>query len=358
MKEIQEILAAYDSVGENGPAATLATVVRTTGATYRGPGARMLLIEGGQHAGLLCGGMVDKELHQRARNVQSTGAAMTFSFPECSRRAQHPATEDDPSDGLIEVLLEPLSGRADEVPIALLREVTEARELLVVATIFSAKGMDAPEAGTRLVLDAKGQVRSPLATSPLENAIIADARQVLKTGRCLNKTYAFGDEVEVFFERLSPPLRIAIFGGGLDSCPLVKLSTEVGWRSFVTDQNPAYANKGRFHLAEEVYVARPEEIRDKVPLDEYTVAVVLTHDYQQDLALIEELMPSPVPYIGLIGPKTRAQHLRKDLLARGKLSSVAQLERLFAPAGIDIGAETPHEIALAVLAEIRAHLAH
>ncbi len=351
MKEIRDIVEAYEAVGSSGLEATLVTVVRTSGATYRDLGARILLMEGGHHAGLLCGGKMDKILHEKARLAHSSSVAHAIRFSEPAAPEQAPEEL-----GSSQLLVEALSGRPEDPAIALLAESLNQRHTLGVATVFAATEGAPVVPGQRLILEEDGTLRQTLPDAALSAAVGRDLKDALAQRSSSSKDYDLAGGVSVFLETLQPPLSLAIFGGGLDSCPLVKLAAELGWGASVIDPNPAHANKGRFFLAEEVYTARPEQVADSVPLDSRTVAIVITHDYRQDLDLLARLLPSPVAYLGLVGPKRRAEKILEDLAARGIEATDAQRARLFAPAGLDIGAKAPQETALAVLAQVCSQL--
>ena len=121
--------------------------------------------------------------------------------------------------------------------------------------------------------------------------------------------------------------------------------------------DPAYATRDRFPDADEIIVCHPEELSTKLKLNPQMVAVVLTHNYLSDKMLLQTLLPSPIGYLGLLGAKRRSQQLLEDLQLEGFIPSKNQLQRLYAPVGLDIGAETAAEIALSIVAEIQAVLA-
>src|SRR5262249_33440797 len=155
-------------------------------------------------------------------------------------------------------------------------------------------------------------------------------------------------------EVLQPPVPLVVFGGGHDAVPLVQFASELGWHVTVVDGRPAAASRTRFPRANEVLLCRPEQAPDQIPLTSETVAVVMTHNYRRDLELLEVLLPSQVRYVGLLGPKKRSERLLHELDVTGIDVTAAQRRRLHAPIGLDIGAETSEEIALAIVAEIRA----
>jgi xanthine/CO dehydrogenase XdhC/CoxF family maturation factor len=148
-----------------------------------------------------------------------------------------------------------------------------------------------------------------------------------------------------------------IFGAGHDAVPLSQLSSKLGWRISVIDHRPAWATTGRFPEADEVRVVRPDEIGHEFFQDENFVAVVMNHNYDADRELLRRLIPSTCRYIGVLGPKTRTEKLIDELRDEGYFFTKEQLDKLYAPVGLDIGATTPEGIALSIVAEIQAVLA-
>ena len=212
--------------------------------------------------------------------------------------------------------------------------------------------------GSRLLLSSHGRLWDGIGDPELATRIEADAREALRTGRSASEIYRLpAGEAEVFLEFLRPAVPLVLFGGGPDAVPLVQLAGELGWHVTVVDGRPSAASRARFPRADAVLLCRPEQVRQQVQLDRDTVAVVMTHHYLTDLRLLELLLPSPVRYLGLLGPKSRSERLLQDLAQAGIVPTGAECRRLYAPVGLDLGAETSEEIALAILAEIRAVLA-
>jgi xanthine dehydrogenase accessory factor len=163
---------------------------------------------------------------------------------------------------------------------------------------------------------------------------------------------------EIFFEFLARPVPLVIFGAGDDARPLCRMAAELGYAVSVGDARAAYATRERFPEAERVFAAPADKLADSLALDERTVAVVMTHHYVHDVPLLRALLPQPLAYLGLLGPRQRAEKILGDLAAEGLEISAAMRARLYAPVGLDLGATTPEAVALAVLAEIHATLAH
>lgn len=158
------------------------------------------------------------------------------------------------------------------------------------------------------------------------------------------------DEEGFLVEHISPPRSLFIFGAGHDAVPLVSLAKGLGWHVTVVDHRPAYALPERFAEADRVLCLSPERVNE-LPIDDRSAAVLMTHNYLQDAALLERLIASPAPYIGMLGPRRRTDRILGELPT---LPSEAQIARLHAPIGLDLGAEEPSEIALCIVAEIQA----
>jgi len=163
-------------------------------------------------------------------------------------------------------------------------------------------------------------------------------------------------QVGVFNDTVAPPVRLLVFGAGYDAQPLVLLAKELGWHVNVFDPRPALATSARFPMADTVTIAPPEAAAS-IPLDAWTLAVVMTHRYAFDMPLLQALLPRPLPYLGLLGPKKRTEKILADLAAAGLAITDEMRARLHGPVGLDLGGDTPEAVALAVLAEIQSILA-
>lgn len=152
----------------------------------------------------------------------------------------------------------------------------------------------------------------------------------------------------LFVEHIEPALKIAILGAGHDAIPLAEMARRLGWRVVVIDSRPEYLTAERFPGADQLIHARPKDPLPNGVIDSCTYVVLMTHNYMQDIAILETLLSSDAVYIGLLGPRARRDRLVQDL-------GLAELpQKLHGPVGLDIGAEGPEEIALAILSEIQA----
>jgi xanthine/CO dehydrogenase XdhC/CoxF family maturation factor len=153
---------------------------------------------------------------------------------------------------------------------------------------------------------------------------------------------------------IEPPRPLVIFGAEQDTLSLVRLAHTLGWHATVVDTRARSATTERFKEADAVMLCRAEDVAEHVSLTSDTAVVVMTHNYLHDVELLRTLLPITLSYLGILGPKERTTKLLEELRAQGRVFADSQLARLHSPIGIDIGAETPAEIALAIIAEIKA----
>ena len=350
MTELQRLLLAYDQHRAEARPCALATVVEVLGSAYRRPGARMLVTDDGQLTGAISGGCLEGAARQRARQAIFRGqpALVTYDTRD----------EDDPRHGLgpgcqgvVRILLEPLNYADPTNPMELLRGFAQHPEPAVLATVFEtdARGRRAA-VGQRLLLSVAGEERgTPLLAGPLAEA----ARHTLAHGRSqVLDLETDAGPVRALLEALTPPLRLRIYGAGNDAQPLVRLAASLGWHITVLDGRPNLVTPSRFPEAAEVRVLPVVAIADELPDDGY--AVLLSHNYAYDLAALQLHLPAGTAYIGLLGPRAKAARLLDELMLSEAEQEQLLSTRLHSPIGLDLGSETPEEIALAIVAEIQA----
>jgi xanthine/CO dehydrogenase XdhC/CoxF family maturation factor len=356
MKEVAEILEAWDALAREGRRAVLATIVQVSGSTYRRAGARMLIDAAGKPSGLLSGGCLEGDLAERARDVLADGRPHTVLYDM--------TTEEDLVWGLglgcagkVRVLLEPLPEPEGHGHLHLLRAAVEQRRPGALATVFGGTHL-----GRHLGLHPDGDLHGSLGHPAADRAAAADLRSLVasiverhESPAPRNTRYASADgELEVLVEPLMPPLPLVLFGAGPDAVPVVRLARHLGWHVTVVDHRPAFASADRFPEADAVVLAHPAEITSRLDLGPHTAAVVMTHKYLHDIELLRHLLPLTLRYLGLLGPKTRSRRLLDELEQQGTRPCDELHPRIHGPVGLDVGAETPEEIALSMLAEIQA----
>lgn len=358
MKEVELISREVERIRAEGKSAVLATVVNIEGSSYRLPGARMLIADTVWTAGSVSGGCLEGDVVLRAREVLQNQRPLVVTYD---------TTSDDDivfgvglgCRGIIRVLLEPVTPEpAQPDLIDFIRHCLERRERGVVATVTAASGASGAHLGARLVRYANGEIRTNISDGELKSFVEDHVGTVHASGQFCSLGFDLrAGHVEVFIEAIRPPAPLVVFGAGHDAIPVVRLARELGWHVTVVDHRPAYATAERFPLANEIVLWSSDELPARVRLGPDTLALVMTHNYLRDLRLLKALLPSPVRYLGLLGPRKRAEQLLEELEPHALPVSPDQRRRFYAPVGLDIGAEGPEAVALAVIAEMQAVIA-
>jgi xanthine/CO dehydrogenase XdhC/CoxF family maturation factor len=356
MKEIQEIIKRVEGMADD-ERAVLATVVDVQGSSYRLPGAKMLILESGQTFGTVSGGCLETDVMHRAKQVINSGMSQLFTY-DTNSAEDSIFSLNMGCRGVIRILLEPLSKLYFEA----LREKLGAHRDFISSVIISSNDEVNFPVGKRSYIQAEPDTAAAVVAASAgagsiahEHAGINKDLEKIYPGSSVYKTE--NSEIEVFFERIKPPVSLLIFGAGADAVPLAEIAKNIGWRISVVDHRPAFAAKDRFPDADNIFIERPESLNGNLGVDENTVAVVMSHNYENDKHILNYLLESPVTYIGALGPKKRTNELLSKLSGDGKSYSAEQLKKLFAPVGLDIGATTPEGIALSIIAEIQSFLA-
>ena len=286
-----------------GSKVAVATVVATRRSAPRPLGSKLAISESGELAGSVSGGCVESDVAERARDVLATGKPELVSYGIADEEAWDVGL---PCGGEIDVFIE----RADG-------ELPDPAEAQTVFTI-----VDGPRKGERWTEDGGGRP-----TGLLEI-----------------------DDERVFVESLGPPPRLLIFGAVDLAEALCRAAKNLGWRTVVADPRGRFATPERIPSADELVVAWPEDALAQVQPDERTAVVVLTHEERWDVPALAGALATEAFYVGALGSRRTQARRRESLLEAGV--GEAELERLHGPAGLDLGAGTPAETALSILAEI------
>jgi xanthine/CO dehydrogenase XdhC/CoxF family maturation factor len=357
MKEIQDIIQAFDNAQQQGRQTALATVVHVEGSSYRRAGARMLVTDNGQLTGAISGGCLEGDALRKAQLVMSRQQPMLVTYDTTD--------EDDAKlgvglgcEGIIHIMIEPVDTSKPGNPIQLLKTIAAQRQKAVLVTIFSLQDKKGVQPGTCMVQLQDGTIIGEVTDPLLRDAITVDVQQAMHDQYSATKTYLSGAfNSTVFVEFIAPVISLVIAGAGNDTMPLVKMAAVMGWQITVADGRINYAPKERFPAANKILVGKPDKLLPQLVVDEQTVFVLMTHNYNYDLAMMRQLLLQPVTYIGVLGPKKKLVKMLDELKEQGVTVREEQLSIIHGPVGFDIGAETAEEIALSILAEIKAVLA-
>ncbi|MGB5332799.1 MAG: XdhC family protein [Woeseiaceae bacterium] len=340
------LLKFFTQRASGGQSLVLATVFETIGSTYSKAGGQMIIDGDGNFCGMLSGGCLDGDLVERARHVIESGVAETASYD---------LSADDElwglgvgCDGTMRVLLQPLSPENDYQPFAAIADVLGGDEPATLAIVISAESPSIKAGASVLLQDGcelgfgiSAAVLRPIANS-VDKKKPAIKREVdTPDGACA-----------VLYACIEPPPALLILGAGLDSEPVVRIASELGWRCTVIDHRPAYVDSRCYADSTRVLCCPVDELAQQVRLEHFDLAIVMSHHLASDRAYLRQLAASSVAYVGLLGPAGRRERLMNELADLAD----ALKGRLHGPAGIDLGGRGPGPIALAIVAEMQQFL--
>jgi len=337
MKEMIEICDALLNLRDQ-PCA-LATVIHVEGSAYRRPGARMLLTADGQTRGMISGGCLEHDIFDCARRVLRAG---------CPRTVRYDSTSADDiifgtglgCNGIIEVFVEPITDRFRVSFISAMEDCQETRQTGGLATVVSG---DNPFPGRHSFLIQERW------TGDMELNRLLQGRPVEKEPFLFSEA---GSNVRVFVQPLLPPVQLVIFGGWLDVVPLIRFGRETGFQVVVVDSRRRQSSRDAFREAHSVLLCSPGEALQQIQFDARTVAVLMNHNFECDQEALAALAHVSLPFVGMLGPRRRQQSLLEALRNDGVVMTDEFERALHGPVGLDIGAKTPEEIALSIMAEI------
>jgi xanthine dehydrogenase accessory factor len=354
MSELQRLLTAYDTERKLGNPCALATVVEVNGSAYRRPGARMLVTSEGQLTGTISGGCLEGDARRRAQQVMHRGKPEIIVYDSTD-------IDDDLENGAqlgcqgqVFILLEPIDFTDKHNALELLRQTFRLQQASVLATILKSSDSNMAPAAERLLLLNDGTLKSGQINSDfIQHQLLPDMQEILHNQASVVQDYEYaGTTIRVFLEMIKPAPLLTVYGAGNDAQPLVRMAKNLGWRIFVIDGRPLQASPQRFPEAELVQVARVGELQPYVNPQGF--AVLMSHNYHYDLAVLEALNNLPdLTYIGILGPRKKTDRMLNDLSEKG-IDTAALNRRIHSPIGLDIGGENADEIALSIMAELLA----
>lgn len=343
----QHLCAAWPQVQQQQTDCVLATIIETVGSTYQKAGARMLITAQGELLGLLGGGCFEHDLVEQAHSVFATGTPKSVFY-------DMRAPEDVlwglglGCNGAVRVLLQLITAANAYSP---LNHLSTGEENGVLITICDSSHSAFPAGHNLFLASADTNSTKLLTTAPFPFATAA--LQTLLQQKPRLENHVLDDQpLTAFYAPVQAPLKLLVIGAGTDAIPLVHCAKALGWRVSVVDYRPAYLQAERFAAAEQIHPLFPEELSAQLPLDGYQAVVLMTHNVAYDQRYLQALSHCQIPYIGLLGPAARRDRLLQSLGEDARRLSA----RVYGPVGLDIGAETPEEIALSIMAGIHSDI--
>jgi xanthine/CO dehydrogenase XdhC/CoxF family maturation factor len=352
MKEIREIINAYNKARINEKRLALATLVHLNGSSYRRPGARMIVDEEGQLTGAISGGCLEGDALRKAVFCIHTQRPKLVVYDT--------SDEEDATigiqlgcSGIIQVLFEPIDENDPLNPIELLKRAIHKRQNTVLVTLYASQIKKGDTVGTSILLEDSGEFHNNSSFQFIPETLMQDIKDTLTVKKSSFKSYQQNDNTfNAFLSFISPPISLVIVGAGNDAIPLQSIAETLGWEVIIVDGRHTYAKIERFSSACQIIVSKPEKVLEQIPIDEKTVFVLMTHNYNYDYAILKALLGKNVHYIGALGPKKKLDNMITDLKAENIFLNEKQKNILYGPVGLELGAETPAEIALSITAEI------
>lgn len=341
MKEIEKIIQRYEATDWMTEKTALATVVVVEESAYRRIGARMYVNSAGQWIGGISGGCLEGDALKKAKLAILNNRPSVVVYDTMEDDA-HQIGVGLGCNGRIEVLFTPIDPKDKNNPVELLKKIKDRRtETILLQVIETKQPAQLGFCVTSTNREALNQLLQ-LEKDFLEKAI-ANVREQKKSTIV---TTPSGERILV--EWLRPNLRLILAGDNYDVNAFVDMAVVLGWEVHVAGKQQKLS-RTIFEKAKQVY---SYDTIQKLPVDDYTAVILMSHDYQTDLKLLRFYAPLSIPYIGLLGPKKRMKKMQAAWSVDDAGTELTDLTSLYAPVGLDIGAESPEEIALSIAAEI------
>ncbi|WP_252272764.1 XdhC family protein [Pseudomonas subflava] len=353
MSDLDKLLEALDDLAAKAEDAVLATVVKVEGSAYRRPGARMLIPQFGGAVGTVSGGCLESDLAKKAWWLTEGGQPIVRTYS--TGMADDEVGEEEEltfglgCNGTVHILLERVRASGPLLPASLLRRVrTEGRPAALATVIGGADAL----IGARVALSPAGELQLGAGRAALAELLTDDLHAAFERRRTTLHRYASDEgEIEVLIEYLAPPRKLVVFGAGHDAQPLVAMARQQGWQVTVIDARSHFARRERFAGADQVlHLALPAS--PPAELIAGAAVIVMSHSYAQDRHWLAQTLNLDPAYIGQLGPRSRTERLLDEIDGSRVTPAFA---RLHYPMGLDIGGDTPENVALSVLAEVTAH---
>ena len=302
MRELDAIISKYELLKDQEVECVLATVVHVEGSSYRRAGARMLIDEFGNITGAISGGCLEGDALRKALHAlhQQKNKLVTYDTSD----------EDDAvigaqlgCNGIIQVLFEPLNYEDELNPCELLKTVIIQKNPIAIVVQFILNKLK-NQAGTQLIISENSKAIGVKPEKELFDQILEQARLTLKDNKPHFAEYLIGAERQhIFIQNYQPPVKLIIVGAGNDAQILAQQADLLGWDVVVTDGRPTHANKERFTGSCQIIVSKPEQTLENIEIDNRSCFVLMSHNYNYDLAVLKLLLAQKmIPYIGILGP--------------------------------------------------------
>ncbi|WP_224491622.1 XdhC family protein [Robertkochia flava] len=349
MKEIKAILKLYNDFKSTSQKCAIAQVVRVEESSYRREGARMLVFQSGVFEGGISGGCLEGDALKRSQIaiLKKEPSIVTY---DTSKDDENQIGVGLGCNGVIDVLISPITPEGNTLNF--LERCINSRKSHVLATVTAINNKESHlSLGQTFYYDTETQTLDNCGHAELEKLLHNDIASVLNSNKSRIYHYTLeGLELSVFIELIPPRFHLAIYGDNYDVYPMIDLAQVMDWEVSLVG-NLQKLKKERLGFVQHLY-SKYEETHPKI--DSRTAVVLMAHDYKTDLKNLKHCLNSPAPYIASLGPKKRFEKMKDEFESFGNPLTPEQLDRIYAPCGLEIGANTPEEIAASIFAEILA----
>ncbi len=343
MKEIKQIISTYDRLKTSGLKLALARVIDIKESSYRRIGARMLVSENGVWVGGISGGCLEGDALQKAQNAIYRNKASIVTYD---------TTDSDDNqigiglgcEGVIDVLYTPIDISDNNNEIEQLREIVLRDEPAILLRVLDSESLD-QNSNSKVIYNDESDISFAHISDQLLNDYLDEIR-AKRSSQVFNINTAENRVQKILLEYLKPEIKLIVIGDNYDAAALCTIADEMGWMITIVGRKRKITKP---MMAVASAICEYEDLAS-VALDEYTAVVLMTHDYARDLDLIPTIVSKGAFYFGILGPAKRREKLIRDL--DDKFSN--EISDVYSPVGLDIGAETPEEIAISIIAEILA----
>jgi xanthine/CO dehydrogenase XdhC/CoxF family maturation factor len=332
MKELNRIFNFYKSLKLNTKIkCALASVVFVEGSSYRRTGARMLVSENGIWEGGISGGCLEGDALKKARLAILKNKPQIIRY-DTTKGDDHQIGVGLGCNGIIDILFQPVNFLDNNNPIELLKKAVRT----LSPVFFITDSPNKPELLGNMWL---GETPPKYLDGLVNEALITEVLDQKKS-----KNIVLSNGLRLFVEIISKPIVIYIFGHQYDIYTLIELCNFLEWKVCIVAPSVKIKNEANVSIVE------PAQF-DTTMISEYSAVLLMSHSYETDKQNLKKLIGHKLKYIGILGPKIRSEKILSELNQEGFQTNN---ENIFAPIGLDIGANTPEEIALSMVSEIKA----
>lgn len=357
---MNDVFAEILRLQQQGHRAALCTIISSKGSLPMSGKAKMLVGEDGTMVGTVGGGCLEADVWAEAQRVVKKDISKIASF---ILTEQHAGESGLNCGGKVEIFIEPVVPQRMHAVFEEIARIRSAGEKGAIATVISSRIPPAMKERSKLVLRDDGVVIGGIGDGGfIEEYVRQKAEEVMREDYLTVLQFEIGDEeaqrwglqagetLDVFVEPIVAIPTLYLFGGGHVSLQIAKIAKMVGFKVVVIDDRPAFANKERFPMADDTRVEDLYTVFERLKIDDQSYIVAVTRGHQHDEPVIEQAIRTEARYIGMIGSKRKISRMWKKLIERG--ADPNRLAQVHAPIGLEIGADTPEEIAVSVVAQL------